>query len=112
MTEIEYVNWCFGQPYNIAVVVHLTGVVTVEEVRAAVRSPGRCAAAATPVHSWQLSRDRTAALLHRCRAEDVSVQSALCTAFLPLYTAVRRTGVEPPITLRPNRSALRSFDYP
>lgn len=36
LTEIEYVNWCFGQPYNIAVVVHLADVVTVEEVRAAV----------------------------------------------------------------------------
>ncbi|HET9655427.1 MAG TPA: hypothetical protein VFP72_08735 [Kineosporiaceae bacterium] len=49
----------------------------------------------TPVHSWQLPPDRTAALLRRCRAEGVSVQSALCTAFLPSYGAVNT-----PVNLR------------
>lgn len=60
--------------------------------------PGGCelsSPAQTPVHSWQLTPDRTAALLRRCRAEGVSVQSALCTAFLPSYGAVNT-----PVNLR------------
>ena len=48
-----------------------------------------------PLHSWQLTPEQTAALLGRCRAERVSVQSALCTAFLPHYTAINT-----PVSLR------------
>ena len=53
------------------------------------------AAGTTPVHSWQLTPEQTAALLRRCRVEGVSVQSALCTAFLPAYSVVNT-----PVSLR------------
>jgi hypothetical protein len=48
-----------------------------------------------PLYSWQLTPEQTTALLGRCRAERVSVQSALCTAFLPHYTAINT-----PVSLR------------
>jgi hypothetical protein len=48
-----------------------------------------------PVHSWRLTADQTRSLLNACRAEGVSVQSALCTAFLPSYTAINS-----PVNLR------------
>lgn len=58
--------------------------------------PGEPALAGTvPVHSWQLTPEQTTALLDRCRAERVSVQSAVCTAFLPSYGAVNT-----PVSLR------------
>lgn len=56
---------------------------------------GLAAAGTAPVHSWQLTPEQTVALLRRCRAEGVSVQSALCTAFLPVYGAVNT-----PVNLR------------
>ncbi|KAI9001808.1 hypothetical protein DFJ74DRAFT_697270, partial [Hyaloraphidium curvatum] len=48
------------------------------------------AAAGHAVHrrSWSLSPERTVKLIARCKAEGVSVQSALCTAFSPSYRTI------------------------
>lgn len=48
------------------------------------------------IYSWQLTVDQTEALLARCKREGVSLQSALCTAFLTTFTAVNT-----PVNLRP-----------
>jgi hypothetical protein len=48
------------------------------------------------IHSWRLTADQTKELLARCKQERVSVQSALCTAFLTTFTAVNT-----PVNLRP-----------
>ncbi len=48
-----------------------------------------------PVHSWRLTPEQTAALLARCRSEGVSVQTAVCTAFLPSHTLINS-----PVSLR------------
>lgn len=48
------------------------------------------------IYSWQLTVDQTGVLLARCKQERVSVQSALCTAFLTSFTAVNT-----PVNLRP-----------
>jgi hypothetical protein len=46
--------------------------------------------------SWELTVDQTRRLRDRCRREGVSVQSAICTAFLPGFGAVHT-----PVNLRP-----------
>lgn len=56
----------------------------------------RTFAASSKIHSWQLTADQTEDLLARCKQERVSVQSALCTAFLTTFTAVNT-----PVNLRP-----------
>jgi hypothetical protein len=45
--------------------------------------------------SWELTPDQTSRLRSRCRREGVSVHSAICTAFLPGFTAVHT-----PVNLR------------
>lgn len=56
----------------------------------------RTFAPSSKIHSWQLTVDQTEDLLARCKQERVSVQSALCTAFLTTFTAVNT-----PVNLRP-----------
>jgi NRPS condensation-like uncharacterized protein len=56
----------------------------------------RTFAPSTKIHSWELTADQTEDLLARCKQEQVSVQSALCTAFLTTFTAVNT-----PVNLRP-----------
>jgi hypothetical protein len=46
--------------------------------------------------SWQLTPDQTSRLRARCRREGVSVQSAICTAFLPGFPSIQM-----PVNLRP-----------
>jgi hypothetical protein len=46
--------------------------------------------------SWQLTPDETSRLRARCRREGVSVQSAICTAFLPGFPSIQM-----PVNLRP-----------
>jgi hypothetical protein len=46
--------------------------------------------------SWELSPDRTSRLRERCRREGVSVQSAICAAFLGGFRAIHT-----PVNLRP-----------
>jgi hypothetical protein len=41
-----------------------------------------------PTHAWELTREQTARLRARSKAEGVSVQTALCTSFLGSYSAV------------------------
>jgi NRPS condensation-like uncharacterized protein len=53
------------------------------------------------IHSWQLTADQTEALLNRCEQEHVTVQSALCTAFLTTFAAI-----DTPVNLRRRRLAL------
>lgn len=48
------------------------------------------------IHSWQLTVDESQAFIARCRQEQVTVQSALCAAFLTIFTAVNT-----PVNLRP-----------
>jgi hypothetical protein len=55
----------------------------------------RTFAASSKIHSWQLTAEQTKDLLARCKQERVSVQSALCTAFLTTFTAVNT-----PVNLR------------
>ena len=45
--------------------------------------------------SWALTPDQTARLRSRCKAEGVSVQAAICTAFLPAFSAIHT-----PVSLR------------
>lgn len=66
---------------------------------AALRFPAQTAPApaATQQHrSWELTVEQTSRLRARCRRETVSVQSAICTAFLPAFSAVHT-----PVNLRP-----------
>jgi hypothetical protein len=56
----------------------------------------RTFAPSSRIYSWQLTADQTEDLLARCKQEQVSVQSALCTAFLTTFTAVNT-----PVNLRP-----------
>lgn len=46
-------------------------------------------------HAWQLTAEQTSRLIARCKDEGVSVQTALCTAFLPSYGAINS-----PVNLR------------
>jgi hypothetical protein len=46
--------------------------------------------------SWQLTPEQTARLRARCRREGVSIQSAICTAFLSSFGAIHT-----PVSLRP-----------
>jgi hypothetical protein len=48
----------------------------------------KIAASSSKIHTWQLAADQTQAFLTRCKQEQVTVQSALCTAFLTIFTAV------------------------
>jgi len=48
------------------------------------------------IHSWQLTAGETQVFISRCKQEQVTVQSALCTAFLTIFTAVNT-----PVNLRP-----------
>lgn len=60
--------------------------------------PAQKQKSATPsskIHSWQLTADQTEAFIVRCKQERVTVQLALCTAYLTVFTAVNT-----PINLR------------
>lgn len=50
----------------------------------------------TPFHrSWELTEAETSRLRARCKQEHVSMQSALCTSFLPSFSAIQS-----PVSLR------------
>jgi hypothetical protein len=74
-------------------------VLWLAESYAALRFPTKTAPArtgSTHHRSWELTVEQTSRLRARCRREAVSVQSAICTAFLPRFSAVHT-----PVNLRP-----------
>ncbi len=74
-------------------------VLAMARVYVSLRFRGRAAPARNPTHhhrSWALTPDQTARLRARCRREAVSVQSAICTAFLDRFGAIHI-----PVNLRP-----------
>jgi hypothetical protein len=47
--------------------------------------------------SWALTPEETSRLRARCRSEGVSIQSAICAAFLPVFSAIHT-----PVSVRPH----------
>ena len=73
----------------------MTPAPEVEPGGAAARKP-EIGSPSSKIHTWGLTAGETQAFIARCKHEQVTVQSALCTAFLTIFTAVNT-----PVNLRP-----------